>query len=290
VALLPVLLVLVLAVAVAAGAAVLRRTPPSSEAAVAAARAHTRLVAAAAVATGVAAALGTVALGIGLIPRSGATGTTILLTPLAYGVAHTSVLLVGELTWPRPAGQIRTARLIRRGPWDAAPSWLARLAAATAAVAGVTLVAGGLLADDDGRSITVASGDTFSHRASPFPGMVYGLPAGVGLLVLAGVTVAALIAVANRAAVLTHDDRVETALRRGSAHRVLRGATGPALVTVGGLLLSGGRSVTVVGTGLLSGVGTGVAVVGGVAILAGLVVTVLPAPRLPHEAPLVPAG
>lgn len=290
-ALIPLLLVVVLAIAVAAAAAVLRRTPPSPEAAVGTARAHVRLVTLAATGAGALAAVGTVVVGTTAIPHPGAIGLTLLLLPVAFGVAHTGVLLVGELTWPRPLGQVRTARLVRRRVGDAAPRLLVGAAEATAVAAVAAVLAGILLASADGRSILVVGGNgLWLRRASPFPGAFYALPAGIGLLVLAAVTVAALIAVANRPAVVSRDERVEATLRRGSAHRVLRGATGSALVTVGGLLLTGGHAVATVATSPVSRVATAVAVLGGVAVVTGLVVLALPGPRLPRDAPLVTAG
>jgi hypothetical protein len=292
-ALLPLLLVLLLAAAVAAGASAVRRSPPSPESTVGAARLHARFTAAAAVVLAAAAAVGTAVLGSLRESAAGRPGVTVLLTVTAFGVAHTGVLLLGELTWPRPLGEVRRARLVRRGPWDSAPVWLLRLAAAAATAAVVTLLLGAYAGSPDGRSVTFHDGVGVGARtssASPFPGAFYGVPAGIGLLVLAAVTVAALVAVANRPAVVTTDDRVETALRRASAHRVLRGAVGPALVVVGGLLLTGGRAVAVAGAGPLAGLGIAVAVLGGIAAIGGIVVTGLPAPRIPVDAPLVPAG
>ena len=285
VALLPFLLVLVLALAVAAGGAFVRREPPRRETTVAAARRHAAGTSALALALGGIAAVGSLAAGLRLLSGAGSLGLSALSAPLAFGIVHTVVLLLGELTWPRPAGEIRRARLVRRGPWDAAPRWLLRVTATASGTAVLTLVLGAAVADPDGRSVSAGSASELAASASPFPGWTYGGPAAAGLLLLAATTVTALSAVANRPAVVTDDDRAEDALRRASAHRVLRGATTAALVTTGGLLLTGGHAVWRVGTtagpGLLATTGVLAASAGLIALLVGLVVAVVRAPGVP---------
>jgi hypothetical protein len=285
VALLPFLLVLVLALAVAAGVAFVRREPPSRETTVAAARRHAAGTSALGLALGLTAAVASVGIGLRTLSGAGSLGLAALSAPLAFGIAHTVVLLLGELTWPRPAGEIRRARLVRRGPWDAAPRWLRRVAAAASLTAVLTVVLGGLAADPDGRSVSAGPASELVASASPFPGWTYGGPAAAGLLLLGAITLAALTAVANRPAVVTDDDRAEDALRRASAHRVLRGATTAALVTTGGLLLTGGHAVWRVGAaagpGLLAATGVLAASAGLIAVLGGLVVAVVRAPGAP---------
>ncbi|GAB3355908.1 hypothetical protein [Modestobacter lapidis] len=289
-ALVPLLAVLVLAGTVALGTAVVRRPPPSREASVAAARRHARLASGAAVALGAAAALATAAREVGNTSPGGL-GVTALLVPIAFGIVHTLVLAAGELTWPRPEGAVRRARLVRRGLLDAAPRWLVRTAWAALSLAAAVLVAGALLADATGRRFTHESatgGSAFSSTASPFPGLFYGRPAAIGLLVLAVAAAAALWIVANRPAVATEDDRIEGALRRASAHRVLRAAVGSSLVVAGGLLLVGGTAM--VNAGLVSAPGLAGAVPGLVTMVTGLVVTFIRAPGVPADSPAVPAS
>lgn len=114
-------------------------------------------------------------------------------------------------------------------------------------MAAVTLLGGALLADSDGRSVSygheVAMGRGMS-TASPFPGSFYGVPAGVGLLVLAVVTALTLRIVANQPAVATAHDSIETALRRASGHRVLRVTVGVALFVTGACCSSAARRCT----------------------------------------------
>jgi hypothetical protein len=271
---------------------VLRRAPPSREHAVAAARTHARLGSGAAAVLGGAAALWA---GTGRLEDAtgaGDLGVTALLVPVAFGVVHTAVLAIAELTWPRPEGAVRRARLARRGLLDAAPRRLVRTATVAAAAAVVTLAGGALLAGPDGRSLTVED-PPYSATASPFAGPVYGRPAALGLVLLAAVTVAALWVVANRAAVATEDDRVEAALRAASAHRVLRGATVATLVVTGGLLGVSGNAVWSVasssGRNVLAVLGLGLAGCGFVALLAAAVVLCVRAPGVPVDEPVVPA-
>ncbi|WP_222264574.1 hypothetical protein [Modestobacter marinus] len=289
---LPLLLVLAVTALVGIGVAVVRRSPPSREGSVAAARRHATTASVGAVAAGVLAALvvpfSDGSWGTGE-PASG--GRELMLVPLAFGIAHTVVLTVGELTWPRPAGQVRRARLVRRGPLDAAPAGLVRSAGAAVVLAVLTVVVGALVADGDGRGIS-RSGELWARSSGPFPGWFYGGPALAGLALLVALVGAALWVVATRAAVLTADDRIEAALRSASAHRVLRGATAAVLLLAGGLLGVAGTAAHSLGSGPtpspLGPVGAAVAVLGLACVAAGLVVLCRRAPGVPADQP-VPA-
>ncbi|WNV75526.1 hypothetical protein [Geodermatophilus sp. DSM 44513] len=271
---------------------VVRRSPPSREAAVAGARAHARVGSAAAVLLGAAAGvwIGTTRLEHAAAP--GSLGVTALLVPVTFGLVHTAVLAVAELTWPRPDGAVRRARLERRGLLDAAPRWLLRMAAVSAVAATTTVLAGSLVAAPDGRSLVVDD-PPFEVTASPFAGPVYGTPAAVGLLLLAAATAGALWVVANRPAVATQDDRIEAALRVASAHRVLRGAVGASLTVSGGLLGVSGRALWTVGSSsgreLVALLGLLTAACGFTALLAAAVVLCTRAPRVPAGEQAVPA-
>ena len=303
-ALLPLLCVLLLVAAVGIGAAVTRRSPASRETTVAAARQHAAATAAAATGLGIAAAVGTAAIGVGGdLPASGL-GTVALLVPIGFGVASTAVLLLGELTWPRPEGDVRRARLARRGPLDVAPRWLARLAGGALGAGALVVVLGGLLAGPDGRSVTVPAGNgRVSSTGSPFAGLHYGRPAALGLLVLALLTAAALWVVADRPAVVTADERIEAALRRASAHRVLRGTAAATLVVTGGLIAVSGLSLHSAASSAVAGadanqlpvgtpaaalpwLGGGLAVLGLLIVLTGLVVGCVRAPGVPADEPV----
>ncbi|NEK87409.1 hypothetical protein GCU60_16845 [Blastococcus saxobsidens] len=288
-ALLPLLFALVLALSLGAGAAAVRRSPVSLESTVVAARRHAALTAATARTLGLVAAVGTAVTGAFSDGRAGAAGLTVLLVPVVYAVVHTVVLAVGELTWPRPAGDVRRAGLVRRGLLDAAPRRLLRPAVGAAAVAALVLVAGGLLGGPDGRSFTYTVGNggegTLSQSASPFPGWFYGLPTAAGLSVVAALAVAALWVVATRPAVVTDDARIEQALRRASAHRVLQGALAALLFDTGGLLFVSGTAMPDIGPAWLGALAVVLMVVGAAMVLASAVAAFLPAPRVPADAP-----
>lgn len=207
-------------------------------------------------------------------------------------MVHTAVLGIAELTRPRPEGAVRRARLAHRGLLDVAPRWLVRTATVTAAAAVVTLAGGALLAGPDGRSLTVEDAPS-RWTAGPFAGPLYGQPAALGLLLLGVLTVAALWVVANRAAVATEDDRVESALRAASAHRVPRGTTAATLVVTGGLLGVSGNAVWSIasssGREVLAVLGMAVGACGLIALLAAAAVLCVRAPGVPAGEPVVPA-
>lgn len=286
-AMLLLLAVLTAAVTLATVAALAHRSPPSRESAVASARRHAQRTSATALLLGAAAAVWVSVRDVGNV-APGAIGVTALLVPIAFGVAHTVVLAVGELTWPRPEGAVRRARLVRRGPLDAAPRWLVRLTGGALVAAAAVIALGAALAAPDGRSIAHISADGLEVAgASPFPGLVYGRPAALGLIVLCLTVAGALWIVAQRAAVATEDDRIEAALRRASVHRVLRGAAATALVVAGGLLAVGGLSASHVLPGLAATLATGLTFLGGAGMLAGVVVVCLRAPGVPADSPAV---
>jgi hypothetical protein len=218
----------------------------------------------------------------------GTIGDALVLAPLAYALGHTAVLLIGELTWPRPAGAVRRARLVRRRLADVAPRRLLRLWWAGTVLLTGTITAGALLGAPDGRTVQHQDGP-FHRSAGPWPGWHYGKPLTYELVLLLALMAAALWVVVNRPAVATQDERVEEALRRTSAHRVLRGATAGVLVAGGGLV---GAAANALGSvQVLPWVAsTAVALLSDVVVLAGLVVLCLPAPRLPVDAPPVPVG
>ncbi|MGY2076370.1 hypothetical protein [Blastococcus sp. SYSU DS0828] len=281
------LLLLTAVVTVVVGAGLARRSPPSREHAVAAARRHATRTAAAAYALGAAAAFAFLAAEVGNTSPGGF-GVTVLLTPVAFGVVHVVVLALGELTWPRPAGDVRRARLVRRGPLDAAPRWLLRTTTAAFALAALTVVGGALLAAPDGRSVTYSPDAFSSAAASPFPGLFYGGPAAAGLLAVAVAAAVALWVVAARPAVATEDERIEDALRRASAHRVLRIAAGVPLVVAGGLLFVAGTALHGLGTGSTGagpwdGASPVIALAGVAAMLGGVAVACWRAPAVPAD-------
>lgn len=294
------LFLLLILLSLFAGAAALvtgaRRSPPSAETAVAAARRHARRTSTAAVAS---AAVVTATLALTGAP-AGRDGLGALLLPIVLGVVHTAVLALGELTWPRPVGQTRRARLGRRGLLDAAPRWLVRTTAGAVVAAAATVGLGAWLAGPDGRSF---AGGTADGQVRFAAGPYYGRPAAIGVLVLLAAVLVALWIVADRPAVATQDDRIEAALRRASAHRVLRGAAGAVLFLTGGLVAVSGLAASHAAVGArdtasanglavdtavaaLPTLGTVIAALGLLLALGGLI---LLAVRVPADWPSAPA-
>lgn len=146
----------------------------------------------------------------------------------AGGLAFLAVSALGELTWPRPTGSVRTASLTRRTVADVTPRPAGTLLATVTALLVVALVTGGLTALDDGRSYgrtEVVDGVVQTWASSPYPGWFYAVP----LLLAAGAILAAallcLVLVARRPAISDATAAWDLALRRLSAQRALRGAT-----------------------------------------------------------------
>jgi hypothetical protein len=286
---LPALVVLALVVVVGLAVSVGRRPGPSREATVAAARRHALIVSVTAV------VIGLFVVGWLLVAAAdpghgfpGSMSDAAAFAPLAFALAHTVVLALGELTWPRPTGSMRRARLVRRRLGDVAPRRLLRLTLALTGLFVVLLVVGALLSNPDGRSISHTRGpETSTH--GPWPGPHYGTTLAVELVLLALAVVIALRLVVDRPAVATDDERIETALRRASAHRVLRAPAAALLILCGafaGLTVGG-----LAGIGLLPMLaGTVAALLGSVVELAGLVVLCLPAPRVPSAEPVTAGG
>jgi hypothetical protein len=285
---LPALVVLVLVVAVGLAVSVGGRPGPSQEATVAAARRHALVVSVTAVVVGL------VVVGWLLVAAAdpghgfpGSMSDAAAFAPLAFALAHTVVLAAGELTWPRPTGSVRRARLVRRRLADVVPRRLFRLALVATAVLVAGLALGALLSDPDGRSISATAG-SLTRTTSPWLGPHYGATLSTELVLLGLAVAVALWLVVNRPAVATDDERIETALRRASAHRVLRAPAAALLVLAGPVVSLTGSGLAAVGWVPLV-LSTVCALIGLVLQLSGLVVLCWPAPRVPAAEP-VPAG
>jgi len=244
----PLLVLLLLVGLVAGGAALLmRQFAHGEDSTVERAQRHARRTATTAVVVGLFAAVAAavaVLLPAPLDPAVGRPGVAAMMLPLAFGVAHTGVILVGELTWSLPSGMVRRARLAHRGLLQDLPGWLLRTAIGTLVIGIAVIAVGAVTADRYDRSITVHAGNGLVEgAASPYVGTGYGLPALVGLGCLLALTTAALWVVANRPAIVTNDAEVEDALRRASGQRVLRGATAVAMVVVAGLVTVSGLAI-----------------------------------------------
>lgn len=214
----------------------------------------------------------------------------VMLASSVAALTALAVLAFGELTWPRPAGAVRTARLTVRTPLASAPPLLTRLLVTVDGVGAAVITAGALLANNSGRAITYTTGHT-SHGASPFPGLVYGLPAAIALGVVLVATYGVLILVANRPAVVAADPQTDERLRRASAFRAVKVALCASLVLVGGLMFVGGVSGLNVEPPGAWPIVAWVGIVSGVVAVVGAVVTImLPAPQIPPVSQPAPAA
>jgi hypothetical protein len=203
-------------------------------------------------------------------------GVLAALYPVTAGLAYLAVHAFGEHTWPRPAGPVRRATLVRRDPADVAPRFLRVAAWVWTALIAVALVVGGATAGPGGRSFAVGS-TTSWQSASPYPGWYYGvwlLPACVVVLVAAE---AVLRLVAGRPAIVDAAPEYDAASRRLSAHRVLRGSQLVLGLSLSGVLLTLGYGPHAVG---LTGLGY---TLGAAALAVAVVAVVLAA--LPARAP-----
>lgn len=195
------------------------------------------------------------------------------LTPAIVGAAFLGTHAVGELTWPRQRTAVRAATLQARSVRDVTPRGLRLLTWALGGLVLALVVIGGLTAGADGRSVTRVRVDGWS-TAGPYPGWFYGAWLALAAVVLVAGSEGVLRLVARRPAVPRVASAWDLALRRTSAHRVLRGVQLALAVTAAGTLGVGANAAARAGyAGAASLVAVAVALA-----LAGLWVAVQPAP------------
>lgn len=159
-------------------------------------------------------------------------------SPLLAASVALVALILGELTWPRPRGTVRSARLVPRTARSlASPAWTV-----SASVPVVTLVAlvlwAGAVADPSGRRLVGSA-----NAGSAFPGWHYGLPqliAVAAAVLLASVVLRLAI---GRSAIVDADAGIDSTLRRASIVRGLRILTVGTLVTLSGDLYIAGEAL-----------------------------------------------
>ena len=213
--------------------------------------------------------------------------------PLAGSATALLVLLLGELTWPRPRGATRTALVHDRSVGQLLRGGWAATAGAAVTLLLLTTVAGGLLAHEDGRSlhteVRAADGTLLEgHGAGPFPGWEYGGPQLVVLAAALAILVLVLRATTRRATVVTADLETDRLLRRASAARAHRTLAFGALVTAGVDLVVAGQAARRVFEGWQDQVALAVLLLGVACVVAALVVALVPAPRLSRAATATP--
>ncbi|GGC09698.1 hypothetical protein [Cellulomonas carbonis] len=212
-----------------------------------------------------------VALQTGSRPLLG--GVLVGLAPAVAGSAFLAAHLVGERTWPRPTGTVRRAALEHRRVVDVVPRPLLRVTAAWTVGLALVLVAAGLTAADDGRSVVRTVGSSTSG-ASPYPGWFYGVPLLVATAVVVVLTAITLRVVTQRPAVVDADPTYDAASRRLSGHRVLRGTQLVLALTLAGVLFFAGNALRGVE---LVGFGAGTTIAGVLVALTGAALALVPA-------------
>lgn len=135
---------------------------------------------------------------------------------------------VGELTWPRPQGQLRQATLRRRTVGELTGR-RGHALLATCVLAVVALVLFGLTATDTGRAVPRlitaddAAAGVVGGSSGPYPGWAYGVPLLGAFAVVLVATWLVLRLVARRPAVTGVDISDDLALRLTSTARILAG-------------------------------------------------------------------
>lgn len=147
----------------------------------------------------------------------------------AGGLTFLAVSALGEITWPRPTGSVRTATLVRRTVRDVTPRPAAVLLGVASALLLAALVTGGLTALPDGRSYgrttMAADGVAVTWASSPYPGWFYAVPLALAAAVILLACGGCLLLIARRPAITDTASTWDLAMRQLSAQRVLRGAT-----------------------------------------------------------------
>ncbi len=206
--------------------------------------------------------------------------------PALAAVVHTGVLALTEVSWPRPRGEVRCATLAARTLPDVTPRVLHRSWLTLVLVLLAVLALAALSAAPDGVSIeaeVTRDGVVVGSRGhGPYPGLPFGIAAASAVLLLVAAVEGTLRLVLDRPAVAGADTGTDTALRRASAHRVLRGAAAGTLLTLGPVLVSVAGGVSSVRPGSpLQALSWAALVLGVLAALAGLLVLFWVAPRVP---------
>ncbi|WP_456787515.1 hypothetical protein [Cellulomonas sp. P5_C5] len=207
-------------------------------------------------------------------------GVLVAALPAVAGIAYLAVHAGGELTWPRPAGAVRRAALVRRRIRDVAPPALSWLTVTWFVALGMLLGVCALAAGTDGRSLSYGFADQMVSTSSPFPGLYYGRTIAAATAVLGIGCVGVLLLVARRAAVSDTSPADDVALRRTSAARVLAGVQLVTAWTLAGCLFFAANAVgtvqpiwaDVVGRGSSESVGTIGRIVSVALVIASLVV------------------
>lgn len=221
----------------------------------------------------------------------------VLAAPLAGAALHAGIALIGEVSWPRPTGRVRSAGMTARSVRHSVPPVLA-VATALGGVLVLSTCVGGIAVAGPWTDEYVWETWNYSVTAGPFPGGAIAFPV-LGATLLAGCATALVLRrIPERPAVPCAQPEVDAVLRRAAGHRVLR-VTGSALLGTGGVLVvlwhhavlrygSGATASGVQFDGPLARLDGATVTTGFVLVLLGLVTLVVPARGL-RLAATVPA-
>jgi hypothetical protein len=153
------------------------------------------------------------------------------------------------------------------------------------AVTVLSMVLGGVLGAGDGRSISRSTATT-AHSAGPFPGWYYVVPQLAALVVCLALVLMVARTAVRRSSVVTASVGSDRLLRQASAWRAMRALVTGVLVTLGADLVLGGLAASHVLVGLPRTLALAGLVLGLVGLVAALVASLVPVPRLPAAEPL----
>lgn len=225
----------------------LGRSPqPAAPAVARAARRHESLVSVAAAVVSVAATVGLLSLpvmplsrGDGLRTSTFAIGSAT--SPYLGAVVFCLVRALGERTWPRPRGAVRTAPLTRRTVRQTG-GWRLVVLAGTVGAGLLAVLVCGATATPDGQRVASpvvegADGSVTWGSAGPYPGWHYGVPVAIGLAAVALAALLALRVLTRRPPLPLVAPAHDAEVRRVAAARLLAGAQLWTGIGVGFLLL-----------------------------------------------------
>jgi hypothetical protein len=211
--------------------------------------------------------------------------------PLIGSVAAITILALGELTWPRPRALKREVNLNPRTTSDLLPRVWRRVLAAFSSLTLVVVGLGWWAADPSGHTITVHHpAERLTHTGGPFPGVDYGLPQLVAAALVMLLLGAVLRLAVLRPAVVRSDVATDNRLRSASAVRAVRVAvSGLALTSAGNLFVGGTAGIRVFDPGWQQTLSAGAMLLAAAVGVVGILVVLVPAPRLPKAAPTSPS-
>ena len=220
------------------------------------------------------------------LPRPAGSGPVIAVAPFVVAISYCVARYVGELTWPRPKGEVRTAPLVRRTIWATGGARLIGVLA-TAGLLAISLTVAGAVGDGSGRGLHTAGlvspyGGLITTTVGPFPGWYFGIPMLIGLGLSLLTTILTLNLITRRPPLTALVPAHDAAIRRTSADRLLAGVQLCLGLALGGVWWIAGHAIYAASSDadgswiftlngdLLARLGAGFAIVSGVVALLAL--------------------